>query len=89
MIAPVQPVEVAAGGRGPSGCKRQDQVGGELAGQVQDAAAAPVDPVDLDAQAAQLVVVGDDVGPAPRPADADRRRVLAEDRAAPPRSPRS
>ena len=74
----------------PSGLERQGEVGGELAGEVEDAAAAAVDPVDLDAQGPQSRRRRARYGPGSRSAHADRRRVLAEDRALPPpRSPRS
>ena len=50
---------------------------------MKHAAAAAIDPVDLDAQGTKRFVVGPDMGTAAGTAHADRRLVLAEDQGRP------
>ena len=61
----------------------QGEIGRELTGQVEDATTAAIDPVDPNPPGAERWVIGGNVGPAPRAANADRRRVLAEDQGRP------
>src|SRR5213078_1446583 len=59
--------------------QRQDRVDGELAGQVQEAAAAAVDPAHPPAPHLQLLALEQDMRVTPLPADAEEGRVLADD----------
>ena len=68
----------------PSGSRGSSQIGRELARNVKDTAPAAIDVVDLDAQAVQHFVVRENVGAAPRSADADRRRMLAQNQSRSP-----
>src|SRR5690606_27675773 len=74
---PVQAVDMAPEVQAGTG-EVEGEIGVELARQVQGRAAAAVDPADVDAVSPQLCVIHRDVRPASGPADADRRRVLAE-----------
>ncbi len=63
----------------PRPSERQDDIADQLPGQVHDAPAPAVDPADAEPAGAEFVVIEEDMGSTPRAADADRRRVLAED----------
>ena len=85
----VQPIQIVRE-RQAEGVQRQGEIGRELAGEMEHAAAAPIDPVDLDPQRAELLVIRTDVGSAAGPTHADRGRMLAQDQNRPPLdSPRS
>ena len=76
----VQPIDVSRD-RQPAGFEGHDQVGSELAREMEDASTPSVDPVDLHPEGPQVVIVGHDVSPASRSAHADRGWMLAEDQA--------
>ena len=61
----MQPVQVVLQAQAEN-LQRQGEIGRELAGQMEHAAPAPIDPVDLDSQGLERVVIGPDVGTAAR-----------------------
>ena len=82
----MQPIEVVLE-RQAEGVERQGEIRRELAGKMEHAAAAAIDPVDLDSQGLERFVVGPDMSTAAGTAHADRGRMLAQDQDRPPLFP--
>ena len=79
----VQPIDVVAH-RDAESFERKRKVGRKLARQVKHAAAAAIDPVDLDPQRAKRVIIRPDVSAAAGAAHADGGGMLAKDQRRPP-----
>jgi hypothetical protein len=73
----VQSIEVVVEGQS-EGVQRQSEVGGKLAGKVEHAATAAIDPMHPDSHGTKRFIVEPDVGTAAGTAHADCRLVLAE-----------
>lgn len=78
----VQRREVRGHGQ-PKAVQGEDRVNAELAGQMKETSAAAVDPADRPAAEVEFLRLEENVKPAAFPANADQRRVLAQDKGAP------